>query len=409
MNLVVIGAQWGDEGKGKMVDYLSEDADIVVRFSGGANAGHTIKVDNKTFALHLIPSGIISSGKTVVLGNGMVIDPVSMFEELTDLSAQGITWKGRIVVSDRAHLVLPNYKSEDKSIDEKRPRPIGTTGRGIGVAYGKKASRDGLRVTDLWDPVIWESLGGSDRDWLEPYKKKLESLKVNLADYMMSVDGKKILFEGAQGTLLDLDHGTYPYVSSATSTSGGAAIGASLGPRRINQCLGVLKAYQTRVGNGPFPTEMLSGEDLKLGNKLRVLGHEYGVTTGRPRRIGYLDLVALRYSGWVNSLDGLLLSHLNLFDGFKSVSLCTAYELDGKKIEYFPSNASELERVKPVLKTFPGWVGSVTAARCWDDMPDGARHIVDFLEQYTGIPVTGFSVGRLREETFMRKDVWTAS
>lgn len=408
MNLVVIGAQWGDEGKGKMVDYLSEDADIVVRFSGGANAGHTVKVDNKTFALHLIPAGIISSGKTVVLGNGMVIDPVSMFEELADLSAQGISWEGRVVVSDRAHLVLPSYKSEDRSIDEKRPRPIGTTGRGIGVAYGKKASRDGLRVTDLWDPVIWKFLGQLDRDWLEPYKKKLEPMKVNLADYMMSVDGKKILFEGAQGTLLDLDHGTYPYVSSATSTSGGAAIGAALGPRRINQCLGVLKAYQTRVGNGPFPTEMRSGDDLKLGSKLRELGHEYGVTTGRPRRIGYLDLVALRYSGWVNSLDGFLLSHLNLFDGFKTVSLCTAYELDGKEIKYFPSNASELERVKPVLKTFPGWDGSVTAARCWDDMPDGARRVVEFIEQYTGIPVTGFSVGRLRDETFMRKNAWTA-
>ncbi len=408
MNLVVIGAQWGDEGKGKMVDYLSEDADIVVRFSGGANAGHTVKVDNKTFALHLIPAGIISSGKTVVLGNGMVIDPVSMFEELADLSAQGISWEGRVVVSDRAHLVLPSYKSEDRSIDEKRPRPIGTTGRGIGVAYGKKASRDGLRVTDLWDPVIWKFLGQLDRDWLEPYKKKLEPMKVNLADYMMSVDGKKILFEGAQGTLLDLDHGTYPYVSSATSTSGGAAIGAALGPRRINQCLGVLKAYQTRVGNGPFPTEMRSGDDLKLGSKLRELGHEYGVTTGRPRRIGYLDLVALRYSGWVNSLDGFLLSHLNLFDGFKTVSLCTAYELDGEEIKYFPSNASELERVKPILQTFPGWDGSVTAARCWDDMPDGARRVVEFIEQYTGIPVTGFSVGRLRDETFMRKNAWTA-
>lgn len=409
MKLVVIGAQWGDEGKGKMVDYLTEGADIVVRFSGGANAGHTIRVKEKSFSLHLIPAGIISPKKTVVLGNGMVIDPSSMFEELAALSAQGIAWEGRVLVSDRAHLVLPAYKREDRSIDELRARPIGTTGRGIGVAYGKKASRDGVRIIDLWDPVTWDALSPADKEWLEPYKDRIAPLRVNLADYMMTVREKKILLEGAQGTLLDLDHGTYPYVSSSTSTSAGAAIGAAIGPRHIHQCLGVFKAYQTRVGNGPFPTEMLLGEDLALGNRLRELGREYGVTTGRPRRIGYLDLVALRYAGWVNSLDGLILSHLNLYDGFDTVNMCVAYELDGERITYFPSNAAEVERVKPILKTFPGWDGSVAAARSWDEMPPGARAFVEFIEEYTGIAVKGFSVGPLREETFMREDVWIPS
>ncbi len=409
MNLVVVGAQWGDEGKGKMVDYFSEEADMVVRFSGGANAGHTIRVEDKTFAVHLIPAGIISPGKTVVLGNGMVIDPASMFEELAGIAAQGIEWEGRVVVSDRAHLVLPGYKSEDRTIDEHRARPIGTTGRGIGVAYGKKASRDGVRVADLWDPVVWNALSQSDRDWLEPFKERLFSMKVNLAEYMMENQGKRILLEGAQGALLDLDHGTYPYVSSGISTTSGAAIGASIGPRKIDKCLGVLKAYQTRVGNGPFPTEMVEGDDVSLADTIRELGHEYGVTTGRPRRIGFLDLVALKYSGWVNSLDGFILSHLNLYDGFESVSVCTAYELDGKHIDYFPSNIADLERVKPVLKTLPGWEGKVADARKWDDLPAGARDFVNFIEEYTGVPVHGYSVGPLRDETFMKEAPWTAS
>ena len=408
MNLVVVGAQWGDEGKGKMVDYLSEEADLVVRFSGGANAGHTIKVDDRTFALHLIPAGIISPGKTVVLGNGMVIDPASMFEELAGIASEGIDWKGRVVVSDRAHLVLPDYKREDRSIDEKRARPVGTTGRGIGVAYGKKASRDGIRVADLWDPVIWGALEQYERDWLEPFKDRLAEMKVNLAAFMMQQKDKKILLEGAQGALLDLDHGTYPYVSSGISTSSGAAIGAALGPRKIDKCLGVFKAYQTRVGNGPLPSEM-TGDVEDLANEIRELGHEYGVTTGRPRRIGYLDLIALRYAGWINSLDGFILSHLNLYDGFKKIGVCTAYELDGEVIDYFPSSAAELEKLKPVLQEFPGWEGKVADARSYDKLPDGAKTIIEFIEEFTGVPVHGYSVGPLRDETFMKVDPWTAS
>lgn len=407
MNLAVVGAQWGDEGKGKMVDYFSDEAELVIRFSGGANAGHTVRLGSKTFALHLIPAGIISPGKSVVLGNGMAIDPASMFEELAAISAQGIEWEGRVFVSDRAHLVLPGYKGEDQSVDDMRSRPIGTTGRGIGVAYGKKASRDGVRVADLWDPVIWDSMSGSERAWLSPFREWLAPMKLNLAAFMMENEGRKILLEGAQGTLLDLDHGTYPYVSSGISVSSGAAIGAAIGPRKIDKCLGVFKAYQTRVGNGPFPTEMK--EDAALADRLRELGHEYGVTTGRPRRIGYLDLVALRYAGWINSLDGFILSHLNLYDGFESVGLCTAYELDGQRIDYFPSSAAELEKVTPLIEKFDGWDGRVSETRDWEELPDGAKKLVEFIEKYTGVGIHGFSVGPLRNETFMRTDAWTLS
>ncbi len=406
MKLVVIGAQWGDEGKGKMVDYLAEDADLVVRFSGGANAGHTIKVEDRTFALHLVPAGIIYPEKKVALGNGMVIDPESLFKELGEIASQGISWEGRVFVSDRAHLVLPSYKEEDMSMESKRIRPIGTTGRGIGVTYANKAHRDGIRVGDLWDPVIWEGLKEEDRSWLAPFKDKLAGMIVNMAAFMMENRDKDILLEGAQGALLDLDHGTYPFVSSGMSTSCGAAQGASIGPRYIDKCLGVFKAYQTRVGNGPMPTEMLEGADLELGNTLRELGHEYGVTTGRPRRIGYLDLVALRYAGWVNSLDGFILSHLNLYDGFETVKICTAYEIDGEIVEEFPASIDRMERIKPVLKEFPGWEGKVGDARSWDQIPAGAKDVIRFIEEFTMVPVAGYSVGPLRDETFMKDPAW---
>lgn len=406
MKLVIIGAQWGDEGKGKMVDYLAEDADVVVRFSGGANAGHTIKVDDRTFALHLVPAGIIYPEKKVALGNGMVIDPESLFGELESIATQGISWEGRVFVSDRAHLVLPSYKEEDKAMETRRVRPIGTTGRGIGVTYANKAHRDGLRVADLWDSVCWNGLKEEDRIWLAPLRDKLKPMVVNMAAFMMANRDKDILLEGAQGALLDLDHGTYPFVSSGMSTSCGAAQGASIGPRFIDKCLGVFKAYQTRVGNGPFPTEMREGEELELGNTLRELGHEYGVTTGRPRRIGYLDLVALKYAGWVNSLDGFILSHMNLYDGFDRVKICTAYEIDGRVVEEFPSSVEDLEKIKPVLKEFPGWDGRVGDARTWEDMPEGAKAIVEFIEEYTRVRIAGFSVGPLRDETFMRFEAW---
>lgn len=407
MNLVVVGAQWGDEGKGKMVDYLAENAELVVRFSGGANAGHTIKVDEKTFKLHLVPAGIIYPEKTVALGNGMVIDPESLFQELKDIESQGVDWSGRVFVSDRAHLVLPSYKEEDQKSDSLRPRPIGTTGRGIGIAYSRKALRDGVRIADLYDDVTWEALNAADREWLEPYKEKLRSMKVNMASFMAKQQGKAVLLEGAQGALLDLDHGTYPYVSSGISTTSGAALGASIGPRKLDRTVGVFKAYQTRVGNGPFPTEMLEGSDLELGNTLRELGHEYGATTGRPRRIGYLDLVALKYSCRVNGLDGLILSHLNLYDGFERVKVCTGYEVNGVETEDFPSTASDLEKVKPVLKEFSGWKGKVGHARNYNDIPAVAKELITFIEEYVEVPVVAYSVGPQRDETFLKDDLWT--
>lgn len=406
MNLVVVGAQWGDEGKGKMVDYLAENAELVVRFSGGANAGHTIKVEDKTFKLHLVPAGIIYPGKTVALGNAMVIDPQSLFEELADIKSQGIDWEGRVFVSDRAHLVLPSYKEEDQDTDSKRPRPIGTTGRGIGIAYGKKSLRDGIRVADLYDDVTWKAISDSDRKWLTPFKEKLQSMKINMASFMATQKGKKVLLEGAQGALLDLDHGTYPYVSSGISVSAGAAMGGSIGPRDLDKVLGVFKAYQTRVGHGPFPTEMLEGSDLDLGNQLRELGNEYGATTGRPRRIGYLDLVALRYSCRVNGLDGLIMSHLNIYDGFESVKICDKYEIDGVETEDFPSTASDLEKAKPILKEFSGWEGKVGDARDYDAIPAKAKDFIRFVEDYTGVPVVAYSVGPLRVETFMKESLW---
>ncbi|MDA3958223.1 adenylosuccinate synthase [Oceanispirochaeta sp.] len=409
MKLVVIGAQWGDEGKGKMVDYLAENADLVVRFSGGANAGHTIKVKDKVFKLHLVPAGIIYPGKVVALGNGMVIDPESLFEELAQIKSQGVSWEGRVFVSDRAHLVLPSYKEEDKDMDPKRPRPIGTTGRGIGIAYGRKAYRDGIRVADLWDDMVWNNIKAEDRKWLTPFKERLAGMKINMAGFMMANRDKEILLEGAQGALLDLDHGTYPYVSSGISTSAGAALGGSIGFRHIDKVLGVFKAYQTRVGNGPMPTEMLVGKDLELGNTLRELGHEYGVTTGRARRIGYLDLVALKYAGWINGLDGFILSHLNLYDGFETVTFCIGYEIDGKTVTDFPSLTTDMEKVIPILKDFPGWEGNVGDARNWDEIPEGAKDVIAYIEEYTRVPVAGYSVGPLRDETFMKEPAWIKS
>ena len=404
MTVVVTGAQWGDEGKGKMVDYFARDADLVVRFSGGANAGHSIRVGKKHFALHLVPAGIIYPGKTVVLGSGMVIDPEALFQEINELKAVGINFENRIYISDRAHLILDDYKKEDVRIDKARPRPIGTTGRGIGVAFSKKVQRDGVRVADLWDPVIWDSLGESRREYLQKYKELLSPMVINLYRFMMEKKDKRILFEGAQGTLLDVDHGTYPYVSSSISTSNGAAAGSGMGPRHIDKCLGIFKAYQTRVGNGPFPTEIT---DEQEAHRIRELGHEYGVTTGRPRRIGVLDMIALRYAAWLNSLDGLILSHLNLFDGFEEIRICVSYKLDGEVIDYFPTTVMELEKVVPVIKTFPGWKGSVSRARSFDELPGEAMEILHYIEEYTSVKIVGLSVGPLRDETFMSEDVWT--
>jgi adenylosuccinate synthase len=406
MNLVVIGAQWGDEGKGKIVDYLAEKGDIVVRFSGGANAGHTIKTGDKVFKLHLVPSGIIYPDSIAILGTGMVIDPIALFKELDSIESQGVSWKGRLLISDRAHIVFPEYRDEDSAMDAKRIRPIGTTGRGIGVAFAQKAARDGIRVIDMYDPEVLNNLHPSKRAFVEEYSAKMKSMVANAAWYLHENKTKNILFEGAQGALLDLDNGTYPFVSSGFSCSAGASQGGGVGPRHLDNVMGVFKAYSTRVGNGPFPSEFKKDRDGDLDNIIREIGHEYGVTTGRPRRCGYLDLVALKYSCWVNSLDSLVLTHLDVYDTFDEIKVCVGYEIQGKTTEIFPASISELNAAKPVLKSFKGWKSPLSGCKSFDSMPKEARDYVDFIEKYAETKVSIISVGADRKETFYRMDPW---
>jgi len=406
MKVVVIGAQWGDEGKGKIVDFLAEQSDLVVRFSGGANAGHTVVLRDKTYKLHLVPSGVVYENKQVVMGSGMVIDPESLFNELATLEEQGITWQGRVFISDRAHVVLPEYKETDKQMDSKRRNPIGTTGRGIGVAYAQKANRDGIRIGDLNDNEFLTSLRPNEKEFLTPFIERLRTMSINLAEFMQNYDDEKILYEGAQGILLDIDVGSYPYVSSGCSAAAGACLGGAIGPRSIDQVLGVFKAYSTRVGNGPFPSEFTQERDGDLGDTIREIGHEYGVTTGRPRRCGYLDLVAMRYACQTNSIDSLVLTHPDVYDTFDEVSVCVAYKIDGQETTSFPSSARKLERAEPVLKKFPGWKKSITAATSFDELPENCRSYINFIEEYTATEVGIVSVGPDRTQTFIRKKVW---
>lgn len=406
MNTVIIGAQWGDEGKGKIVDYLCEDAELVVRYSGGANAGHTVVWKGETYKLHLIPSGVVSPNTEVVLGSGMVIDPESLFEELDTLTNQGVEWKGRVFISDRAHIVLPDHKKIDKEMDNKRRNPIGTTGRGIGVAYSQKANRDGIRLTDLGDDEFIDTLRENEYNFLSPYIPRLREMSINLRAFMDKRGEENVLYEGAQGALLDLDIGTYPYVSSGCSAASGASVGGAIGPKDIDKILGVFKAYTTRVGNGPFPSEFRSERDGDLGDKVRKIGNEYGVTTGRPRRTGYLDLVSLAYACKTNSIDSLVLTHLDVFDEMEEIYACVAYSIDGKETTDFPSSPRALQKVQPVLKSFPGWKQPLTEAKNYGDLPSKAKSYIEFIEQFTSTSVGIVSVGPDREQTFVRTSVW---
>lgn len=406
MNVVVIGAQWGDEGKGKIVDYLANESRCIVRYSGGANAGHTIVSNGVQYALHLVPSGILHPGKTVYLGAGMVIDPDALFVELAMLKERGIDWEGRVFISDRAHIVLPRYRAIDKARDAARKRPIGTTGRGIGTTYALKSERDGIRLADLTWKEKLADLEQEDRDFLAPFMDRLLSMKVNLTSELHRVKGERVLFEGAQGALLDLDLGTYPYVSSGFSSAAGAAIGGCVGPRAINKVLGVFKAYSTRVGNGPMPTEFDEGSQSELYHFVRETGREYGVTTGRPRRCGYLDLVALRYACQSNSIDDLVLTHLDVYDTLDDIEACVAYEINGVKTEEFPASIEDLNAAKPVLKHFKGWKTCLKECRSYDKLPEAARAYVDFIEHYTETKVGIISVGYDRNDTFIRNPVW---
>lgn len=409
MNLVVIGAQWGDEGKGKIVDFLSDGADVTLRFSGGANAGHTIVRDKQVYKLHLVPSGIVAPQKTVVLGTGMVIDPEAFFAELHELTNQGVLWEGRVLVSDRAHVVLPAYRKLDVEMDQQRAEPIGTTGRGIGIAYSKKAMRDGYRIIDILEPEIFDTIPEDDREFLRRYREPLADMVIDVQRFMELKGSKTVLLEGAQGALLDLDLGTYPYVSSGCSAAAGACLGSGIGPRAVDRVIGVFKAYSTRVGNGPFPTEFSPDRDGRLVEHIRRVGHEYGVTTGRPRRCGYLDLVALRYICRSNSIESLAMTHLDVYDELDDFRLCVAYDVGQASVDTFPASRTVLERAKPVTKRFSGWKTSLSDITSYDDLPPQAREYIEFIEQYTGVSVDLISVGADREQTIVRRDPWTQS
>jgi adenylosuccinate synthase len=407
VKVVIIGAQWGDEGKGKIVDYLANEAQVIVRFSGGANAGHTIVIGGEEYALHLIPSGVFYPDKMVILGAGMVIDPVALFSEIRMLEDRGIDTRGRIFISDRAHIVLPRYIQIDKERDAARKRPIGTTGRGIGITYSMKSDRDGIRIADLAWKEKMDGLEKADREFLAPYIDRLLAMSIDLSSYLVHHRNSQVLFEGAQGTLLDLDLGTYPYVSSGMSCAAGAAIGGCVGPRAIDKVLGVFKAYSTRVGNGPLPSEFDPDSEDELCRFVRDTGREYGVTTGRPRRCGYLDLVSLRYACLTNSIDGLVMTHLDVYDTFEEIKACTAYRIGDKIVENFPASIGCLNSAKPVLRSFPGWKKTLAGALTYEELPVAAMEYIEFIERFCETPIDIVSVGYDRKATIIRKSPWT--
>jgi adenylosuccinate synthase len=411
---VVVGCQWGDEGKGKIVDVLAEDADIVARYQGGANAGHTVKVGEEQFILHQIPSGVLHPEKRCLLGNGVVLDVIQFFEEYEELTRRGIDLEGRVGVSERAHLLLPYHKALDKASESKAAEKIGTTGRGIGPAYEEKAGRRGVRVADLrggerLDQRIREGLEraiermGGGHDHLE--KEVQRSLELGARLLGMATDtglelsralgaGKHVLLEGAQGTALDLDHGTYPFVTSSNTTAGGAGTGVGIGPTAIDEVIGVVKAYTTRVGNGPLP----SAFEPEMDEKVRELGGEYGATTGRPRRCGWFDSVLTRYAARVNGLTGVAVTKLDVLDTLPELQIATEYGLEGGYVSEFPADTWSLESVKPRYETHPGWQKDTSGAKSLKDLPKQARAYLDRIEELTGAPITMVSVGTRRSQ-----------
>lgn len=420
--VIILGAQWGDEGKGKITDYLAKNAETVVRYQGGNNAGHTIVVGGSTYKFQLIPSGMLYNDKMCVLGNGVVIDPEKLIGELDALVLQDVDTT-RLRISDHAHFILPTHKILDQKAEERKGAgKIGTTGKGIGPAYRDKVHRCGIRLRDPADPVrmrqkleshLQEHAGllndcGWDVKALEEYLvkayKRLSPHICNTSALLNDIldRGGRVLLEGAQGTLLDIDHGTYPYVTSSNPTAGGACIGAGIGPTRINRVMGVAKAYTTRVGGGPFPTEL----DDAVGEHLRDRGHEYGTVTGRARRCGWLDLVALRYAVRVNGMTHMALTKLDVLDDAKELKLCTAYRIDGELVTEFPTDEATLERVEPVYETLPGWLKPTTAARTWGDLPGEAMAYISRIEDYVRVPVALVSIGADRLASFSRLAIW---
>ena len=414
--VVVVGAQWGDEGKGKLVDVLSERADFVVRYQGGANAGHTVVIGDSHFILRQIPSGILHPTVSCIVGNGVVLEPETFFGELDELARRGVDTTGRIFVSDRAHLVLPYHKLLDAA--SERSQNIGTTGRGIGPAYEDKYGRRGIRVADLRRPDcaramlaervdranrLLELMGSGERASLEDHVKLVGGWAPRLlplaTDTRLLVHralrgGRRVLLEGAQGSLLDVDHGTYPFVTSSNTTAGGASVGAGIGPTAIDGVLGVVKAYTTRVGNGPLPTEA----EGAAGDHLRELGSEFGSVTGRPRRCGWFDATVVRYAVRVNGLTGLAVTKLDVLDTFAEIPVCTAYRLDGTECEQIPAEVDALGRVEPVYEVLPGWSQSIGGTRSLADLPSAARAYLDRLEALAETPLRYVSVGTRRDQ-----------
>jgi len=414
--IVIVGAQWGDEGKGKLVDVLAERADWVVRYQGGANAGHTVHVGDESTVLHQVPSGILHAGVRCAIGNGVVLDPEGMFEEVDALVANGVDVAGRLYLSDRAHLVMPYHKLVDK--ESAASKAIGTTGRGIGPAYEDKVARRGVRVLDLRNPARLKALvqrgtdhanhilagfGSSKRadaaftlSELERIAPRLLAIAedVGLAVHRAQKQGAAVLLEGAQGSLLDVDHGTYPFVTSSSTTAGGAAIGVGIGPRSLDAVIGVVKAYTTRVGGGPMPTELTDA----TGEELRKVGNEFGATTGRPRRCGWFDAVVVRYAVRVNGLTGLAITKLDVLDGFEKIALCTGYRVGGEVMSEFPGDLAELEGIEPVYEWFDGWKSDTSTARKLSDLPRAARVYLDRIVELVECPAQYVSVGTRRDQ-----------
>ncbi|GAA4952055.1 adenylosuccinate synthase [Yinghuangia aomiensis] len=417
--LVLVGAQWGDEGKGKATDLLGGSVDYVVRYQGGNNAGHTVVIGDQKYALHLLPSGILTPGCTPVIGNGVVVDPGVLLQEIRTLQDRDVD-TSKLLISGNAHLITPYHRTLDKVTERfLGKRKIGTTGRGIGPAYADKINRVGIRVQDLFDPGILRQKVESalhDKNQMlvkmfnrrelsveaivEEYLEYAEALRDYVADttYILNKaldEDKVVLLEGGQGTLLDVDHGTYPFVTSSNPTSGGACAGSGIGPTKISRVIGILKAYTTRVGSGPFPTELLD-ED---GEKLRAIGHERGVTTGRDRRCGWFDAVIARYATRVNGLTDFFLTKLDVLTGWEQIPVCVAYEIDGKRYDEMPMSQTDFHHAKPVYEMLPGWSEDLTRAKTFDDLPKNAQAYVKALEDMSGAPISAIGVGPGRDQT----------
>ncbi len=423
-NVIVIGAQWGDEGKGKITDLLSRSADVVVRYQGGVNAGHTIVVKGQTFKLHLIPSGILYSNTDCIIGCGTVIDPQVLIAELDQLEALGVSTR-HLLISETAHITMPYHRLIDSASEERRgSHKIGTTGRGIGPTYADKSERTGIRVLDLMDPeglreqlewtinyknVILEKLYNlpplDPQQVIDEYLGYAERLRPHVVDTSLKIYDavqrrRNILFEGAQGTLLDLDHGTYPYVTSSNPVAGGACVGTGLGPTMIDRVIGVAKAYTTRVGEGPFPTEI----DGELGELLCSLGAEFGTTTGRKRRCGWFDAVIGRYAVRINGMDCLAITKLDVLDELEEIKVCVAYEIDGERSEHFPRSARQFARCRPIYKTMPGWRTSTSHCRSLEELPRQALDYLKFLAELIEVPIAIVSLGASRDQTIIVED-----